>query len=256
MEQARRRWSYLPSVRAWYRCCATIELGSNRAAGRVILAPAPPDRARALVGSIVVRRNSPRAPPPMPNRLGQPRSAVGTVAAAAALAVVGYVGSASGFPTVWSPLPLATTLPIFWFWEAVGEAQSLRWVVDYGIPMLMGPLLLLAWHPRLAVGADDVPRRSFLGLVLLSVLAAAHFVFGWNYGLKYQSQGYVRAVLVLNVNGTTRGVECALGRLATTHVPGNLGSTRPRGRMACLDRLPMARRATLERFIRLVLRRT
>jgi hypothetical protein len=136
---------------------------------------------------------------PMSNTGRQPHAAAIAGVAVAALAVAGYIGSASGVPTVRSPLPLATTLPIFWFWVAVDEAPQLRWVIDYAIPMSVGPLLLLAWHPCLTVGADFVPRRSLVGLLVLSALAVAHFVFGWDYGMKYQGKVYVTALLVLNV---------------------------------------------------------
>jgi hypothetical protein len=120
-------------------------------------------------------------------------------ATAAVLAVAGLVSSVSGAPIVRPPLPLATTLPVLGFWVAVGEDPNLRWVVEYAIPMLAGPLFLLAWHPRLAVGADYVPRRSLVGLLLLSVLAAAHFANGWSYGMRYQGSSYVIALLCLNL---------------------------------------------------------
>jgi hypothetical protein len=114
------------------------------------------------------------------------------------LAVAGYVGSASGVPTVRSPLPLATTLPIFWFWMGVHEARALRWVIEYAIPAVVGPLLLLAWHPRLLAGADEVPRRSPVGLVLISILTVADLAFGWQYGVKYQGKPYTMALVLLN----------------------------------------------------------
>ena len=97
-----------------------------------------------------------------------------------------------------SPLPLATTLPIFWFWMGVHEARALRWVIEYAIPAVVGPLLLLAWHPRLLAGADEVPRRSSVGLVLISILTVADLAFGWQYGLKYQGKPYTMALVLLN----------------------------------------------------------
>ena len=129
----------------------------------------------------------------------RPNPIAATGAAALLVAIAGYIGSASGFPTVRSPLPLATTLPIFWFWMAVHEASSLRWIIEYAIPALVGPFLLLAWHPRLLNGVGHVPRRSVIGLLLLSLLTFIDFVLGWKYGIKYQGKEYTTALLVLNV---------------------------------------------------------
>jgi len=122
----------------------------------------------------------------------------GTGLAVLVLAVAGYLGSAGEVPTVRSPLPLATTLPTFWFWMGVHEARELRWVVEYVIPTVVGPLLLLAWHPRLLAGADEVPRLSPIGLVLISILTVADLTFGWQYGVKYQGKPYTVALVLLN----------------------------------------------------------
>jgi hypothetical protein len=97
-----------------------------------------------------------------------------------------------------SPLPLATMLPIFWFWIGVHEAGGLRWVVEYAIPAMVGPVLLVAWHPGLLTGADEVPRRSDVGLVVISILTVADLAFGWKYGVKYQGKEYTMALVLLN----------------------------------------------------------
>ena len=125
-------------------------------------------------------------------------SSIAITVAVAALAFAGYMGLASGYPTMWSPLPVATALPTMLLWVSIGEAPSLRWLVDYVIPGAVGPILLLTWYPGLLSGAEYVPIRSIVGLVLLSALTIAHFVFGWEYGVKYQSAQYTMAMALMN----------------------------------------------------------
>jgi hypothetical protein len=123
-------------------------------------------------------------------------------ALAAALLLVsalGRVGIMAHVPVVWSPFPTVTILPVFWTLAATGEAAKLRWVCLWAVPMLIGPLLLLAWHPRLARAASGVPRRSVWGLGALTLLSGAAFWGGWDYGLKYQSRSYVIGLLALNL---------------------------------------------------------
>ncbi len=95
-------------------------------------------------------------------------------------------------------MPLATTVPIFWFWMGVHEAAALRWVIEYAIPAMVGPLLFLAWHPRLLAGAEDVPTRSLVGLALISILTVYDLAFGWQYGVKYQGKPYTLALVIVN----------------------------------------------------------
>src|SRR5689334_24775063 len=80
----------------------------------------------------------------------------------------------------------------------VHEAAALRWVIEYAIPAMVGPLLFLAWHPRLLAGADEVPRRSLVGLALISILTVYDLAFGWQDGLKYQGKPYTVALVFLN----------------------------------------------------------
>jgi hypothetical protein len=80
----------------------------------------------------------------------------------------------------------------------VHEAAGLRWVIEYAIPALIGPLLLLTWHPRLLTGAHEVPKRSAVGLAVISILIVADLATGWKYGVKYQGKEYTTAVVLLN----------------------------------------------------------
>jgi hypothetical protein len=80
----------------------------------------------------------------------------------------------------------------------VGEAAGLRWVVAYAIPAVIGPLLLLKWHPRLVTGAEDVPKRSAVGLTVISILTVIDLASSWKYGVEYQGNEYTVTLVLLN----------------------------------------------------------
>jgi uncharacterized membrane protein YtjA (UPF0391 family) len=125
-------------------------------------------------------------------------TALPTCVAVAVLALAGCAGSAAGVPRIASPLPFVTTLPMSVFWAAVREAPELRWVLEFVVPALIGPALLFAWHPKLLKRAENVPRRSLIGLPMLSALTIMWFLSGWQYGLKYQTRAYVISVALFN----------------------------------------------------------
>jgi len=111
---------------------------------------------------------------------------------------LGRVGIMAPMPRVWSPFPAATITPVFWTLAATREARNLHWLSLWAVPMMIGPLLLLTWYPRLAVGASEVPRRSWWGLGALTLLTVVAFWGGWDYGVKYQTRSYVVGLLALN----------------------------------------------------------
>jgi hypothetical protein len=115
------------------------------------------------------------------------------------ISALGRIGIMAPMPRVWSPFPTLTIVPVFWALAATNEAPKLHWISLWAVPMLVGPLLLLAWHPRLVIGTSEVPRRSWWGLGALTLLTGVAFWGGWDYGLKYQSRSYVVGLLVLNV---------------------------------------------------------
>jgi hypothetical protein len=121
-----------------------------------------------------------------------------TAAAIAVLAAAGRFSISEGVPAAWAPLPLAVVIPVFGALSATCEAVSLRWIPQ-AVPALVGPVLFFAWHPRLVTGTSLIPRRTIIGLAVLSLLAVAHFVLGWNFGLRYQGQSYVVGVACANV---------------------------------------------------------
>jgi hypothetical protein len=167
-----------------------------------------------------------------------------TIAALAALAAAGRFSISEGYPVAWAPLPLAVVIPVFGAMSATGEALSLRWYYQ-SIPSLVGPALCFAWYPDLLTGASQVPRRTLIGLVLLSALTAIHFVMGWDFGLRYQGLSYV----------VTRGLrECRGDRslLGLRHlcappvlVRSDVTRARVRSALARVDCVPLARRAAL-----------
>ena len=115
------------------------------------------------------------------------------------LAVAGCAGISSGAPTIWSPYPAAIVLPVFGTLIIVGEATPWRWISDFIIPCLIGPLLLVAWYPGLLSGARGLPRRTVFGLTVLSMLTRVDFWWGWAPGVRYHGETYVRGVLVMNL---------------------------------------------------------
>jgi hypothetical protein len=127
------------------------------------------------------------------------RPAIALAAAIACISGLGVVGVMAGAPRVWSPLPAITIIPMFLALEVTGEPHELQWISLRALPMLIGPILLFAWHPRLVSGASGVPRRSWWGLSALTLLTAVAFWGGWDYGLQYQSRAYVLGVLALNL---------------------------------------------------------
>jgi hypothetical protein len=88
-----------------------------------------------------------------------------------ALAAAGRAGIADGL-AIWSPEPF---------------------------PCLIGPALLFAWYPGLLSGANTVPRRSTVGLLLLSVLTLVDFALEWKHGIQYHGEQFVRGTFIVNV---------------------------------------------------------
>ena len=119
--------------------------------------------------------------------------------ALASLSAVGIAGTLIGYPQHYAPLPDAVITPTFLAVRATGQGRGFDWLWQYAVPALVGPVLLLTWHPGLARGAEGYPRRSFIGLLALTVLTAWWFRVGWALGVKYEDVLYVRGVCGVNV---------------------------------------------------------
>jgi hypothetical protein len=131
------------------------------------------------------------------------RQKVTVAVVVASLAALGVVGASFGYPRVFAPLPMVVVIPQFWSLHATHEARSLRWVTEYGVPGIVGPVLLLLWNPRLLRGSSTYPRRSTIGLAILSLLSAAWFWAGWSLGVKYEGLFHVLGTLALNAAALT-----------------------------------------------------
>jgi hypothetical protein len=122
-----------------------------------------------------------------------------TGAALLTLAIAGHVGVAAGAPTMWSPLPALTLLPSLGVLVGIGESTPVRWIVEFILPACVGPILLVAWHPKLLVGVSRVPARSVAGLAVLSLLTFLDFWVEWTQGVRYHGETYVTGVFVVNM---------------------------------------------------------
>jgi len=112
------------------------------------------------------------------------------------VAAAGFAGVARGGPTVFSPLPAATIIPTFWL--AMHVAPQHARLVELFVPALVGPLLLILWYPGLLAGTNQVPRRSLIGLTVLSFLAIVDFAFEWRHAFTYHTATYVHGVTAVN----------------------------------------------------------
>jgi hypothetical protein len=121
-------------------------------------------------------------------------------AALIGLAIAGWCGMAAVVPTVLSPYPGATVLPVIMWSMRSSQGQTL---ISSGaamvIPAVLGPMSLLGWHPRLLVGAPRIPTRSVVGFSLLSILAAVYFLFEWPHARTFHTEAYRVGVLTTNV---------------------------------------------------------
>jgi len=112
------------------------------------------------------------------------------------VASAGFAGIARGGPTIFSPLPATTIIPTLWL--AMHVASQHARLLELIVPALVGPLLLIMWYPRLLAGANQVPRRSLIGLTALSLLTIIDFAFEWGHALTYHTAPYVHGVAALN----------------------------------------------------------
>jgi len=71
-------------------------------------------------------------------------------------------------------------------------------LVELIVPALVGPLLLVLWYPGLLAGANQVPRRSLIGLTVLSLLTIVDFDFEWRHAFTYNPATYVHGVTAVN----------------------------------------------------------
>ncbi len=65
-------------------------------------------------------------------------------------------------------------------------------------------IAFFAWNPQLLRGIETVPRRSRVGLLVLTGLTVYDFIASWSLGIRYQ--GWPYTVTVAAANGVVLGV--------------------------------------------------
>lgn len=95
----------------------------------------------------------------------------------------------SGVPTVLSPFPALTVIP------ALFLADLHLANVAVAVPMLF----FFAWNPQLFRGEARIPKRSYVLLLVASVLSILDFVISWNWGLHYEGARYTKEVCLVNI---------------------------------------------------------
>jgi len=104
--------------------------------------------------------------------------------------VAGFNGVAA---SVHSPMPMLTMVA-FVFGYMLGGDSGLTVLAKAAV----GPVLLFLWHPYMFIGDADVPRRSVVGLAVLTGLSVLYFIWTWSGALRYQGWGHAVGVSVLN----------------------------------------------------------
>ncbi len=118
------------------------------------------------------------------------KSTIATITAGLALLIPASIGLLiTNVPTILCPFPLMTIGP------ALLLSGQGSWEAAVVVPML----LFFAWHPGLLHGDANVPKRSYVLLIVLILLAIADFVTSWNWGLQYQGAHYTHVVCAVNV---------------------------------------------------------
>ena len=108
------------------------------------------------------------------------------LAAGLFLLVPAWIGlSATGGPTVLSPLPALTALPAM-----LGLAYG-----ALGVPSL----LFFLWNPGLFRGEARIPKRSYWLFGTATGLGAIWFAGSWKWGLHYQGARYTYTVCAGNL---------------------------------------------------------
>jgi hypothetical protein len=91
-----------------------------------------------------------------------------------------------GVPSIASPASFVLVLPAFLGipgWLIVLFALSVFWL----------------WSNSLFFGRTEIPDRTIVLFVLVSLLSIANFWFGWTYGVEFQGQNYAYWCLALNL---------------------------------------------------------
>ncbi len=89
------------------------------------------------------------------------------------------------------PMPLVTVMPAF----VLASPPS---HLPYWLAIFVPAALFFAWNPGLFRGKDQLPKRSWVLLTILTVLSIAYFVSSWANGIEYQGRTYTIVICVAN----------------------------------------------------------
>jgi hypothetical protein len=87
--------------------------------------------------------------------------------------------------TIFYPHPGLVLIPMFF---------GLRWAA-FAVPTL----LFFVWNPGLFRGDAEIPRRSYVLLIVATLVNALWFIVGWKDGLAVQGAGYSYSVCMVNM---------------------------------------------------------
>lgn len=114
------------------------------------------------------------------------------------LLLVAWVGCFStGGPTLTCPMPIITILPAFFLASPLFPASHMPF--SYWLASVVPPALFFTWNPGLFRGGAQIPKRSWVLLVALTVLSVIYFAASWRYGNEYQGRGYTAAICAVNI---------------------------------------------------------
>ncbi|MBE7541654.1 MAG: hypothetical protein M9913_10515 [Bryobacteraceae bacterium] len=116
------------------------------------------------------------------------------VTACLLLGLAGIAGFNDRSPTVHSPMPVLTVFVTVMGLLVDGSSGG----VAFLLRALVGPVLLIMWHPYIFMGEHAVPKRSVVALGVLTGLSTLHLAVTWDGGVRYQGLGHTMGVIVLN----------------------------------------------------------
>lgn len=114
-----------------------------------------------------------------------------TVAVGVGLVLLAWIGISKEVPVPFRPMPLVTVMPAF----VLASPPS---HLPYWLAIFVPAALFFAWNPGLFRGKDQLPKRSWVLLTILTVLSIAYFVSSWANGIEYQGRTYTIVICVAN----------------------------------------------------------
>lgn len=131
-----------------------------------------------------------------------------------ALALLSWLTISPGTPKVYAPCNVLVVFPGWLTGSADGALV---------VALVLVPALFCLWCWPVFRGRTTLPTRSIILLICAVTLSAVWLVYGYRYGVEYQSTGYVASVATINlVCWALLGVLAVLARRRPSFVH-NLG---------------------------------